>query len=198
MQRVLRFKFVIIVGVLFGLMAQANQDLATETANKTVPVRLSAGLTFNANTQFEGIVGLAELKTNEFLGLEVGFLTMSQKYKSQYERWIEEVDRIHLPLLIKVNWKNWIYLGLGSYLSFSTSSVKRIDNAPGQLTSDPKTDAHHFFEPGFESSFGLNIPIGHKWSILTELRYIRPYSTESSKFVDNLFSLLVVRYSDEE
>ncbi|MEX1099902.1 MAG: hypothetical protein WEB87_05720, partial [Bacteriovoracaceae bacterium] len=113
-------------------------------------------------------------------GTEIGFLRMNKQYSvtEQGSAVVEEVDRLHVPVLAKFWPTDYLSLGVGAYADFAISDVNR--SVEGDQSVDADTSAQTTVYGG-QASATLNLAINNKTGIFVEGRWSEPFWRENGE-----------------
>lgn len=165
---------------LFGVANENVDEVDTEDRNESVNL---------------GFGALVEANVNGFLGIETGALYVKRQYEysAAGSSLVQQVDRLHVPVLAKFWPTNFLYVGAGPYVSFKTGSVNSALNIGGVDVGSINTSADDDIELGFDLSTGVNFSVADKTGVFVELRYSSPFEKESSEDYEELTALAGVK-----
>lgn len=137
-----------------------------------------------------------ELKTNELVSFETGLVLIEQQYQTNNSNYslYQSVQRLRLPLAIKISYRDILSLGLGTYIAVPVEGLTSNKVIITSDTNNLQTPAENFLEFGFDSSLSLNLPVNAKWILYVEGRYFSPYDKNSEMAVNTFYGLVGARY----
>lgn len=102
---------------------------------------------------------LVEANVNGFLGIETGALYVNRQYEYSAggATLVQQVDRLHVPVLAKFWPTNFLYVGAGPFVSFKTGSVNSALNIGGVDVGSINTSADDDVEFGFDLTAGVKL-----------------------------------------
>ena len=142
-----------------------------------------------------GFGGFVEANINGFLGIETGAMFVKRQYETSGlgSSVVQQVNRLHVPVLVKFWPTNFLYVGAGPYASFKTGSVKTAFNVGGVDLGDVESSADDDVEIGYDLSLGVNFAVAGKTGIFVEARYSSPFESEDSERYEELTALAGVK-----
>ncbi len=116
---------------------------------------------------------LVEFGLNDNLGLETGALVINRQYErgGSNLKVIQEVKRLHVPLLVRFWPVDFISIGAGGFTSFKLGDVKNSLEIGGTEVGSLTTKADDSVEYGLEAAVALNLAVSDKTGIFVEGRY---------------------------
>lgn len=142
-----------------------------------------------------GVGGLVEANVNGILGIETGaiFIKRQYEYSAAGASLVQQVDRLHIPVVAKFWPTNYISLGVGPFISFKTGSVDNTLNIGGVDVGTIQSSADDDVEFGYDLTAGLNFAVAEKTGIFVEARYSSPFEKENSEDYEELSALAGVK-----
>jgi opacity protein-like surface antigen len=165
---------------LFGVVNETVDKVESEDRNESIDF---------------GFGALVEANVNGFLGIETGLLYVKRQYEysAAGSSLVQQVNRLHVPVLAKFWPTNFLYVGAGPYVSFKTGSVNSALNIGGVDVGSVDTSADDDVELGYDISTGVNFSVADKTGVFVELRYSSPFEKESSENYEELTALAGVK-----
>jgi opacity protein-like surface antigen len=165
---------------LFGVVNETVDKVESEDRNESIDF---------------GFGVLVEANVNGFLGIETGLLYVKRQYEysAAGSSLVQQVNRLHVPVLAKFWPTNFLYVGAGPYVSFKTGSVNSALNIGGVDVGSVDTSADDDVELGYDISTGVNFSVADKTGVFVELRYSSPFEKESSENYEELTALAGVK-----
>lgn len=144
-----------------------------------------------------GVGALVEANINGALGIETGALFIKRQY--DYEaggfRVVQEVNRIHVPVLARF-WIGDIFsVGVGPYVAFKVGNVKDSLEFGSSPIGSIETNADDDVEFGYDIAATLNFAVNDKTGIFVEGRYSKPFDEAESTDFEALTALAGVKLS---
>ncbi len=143
-----------------------------------------------------GFGALIEANMNSFVGIETGgiFVKRQYEYGISGASLVQQVDRLHIPVLAKFWPTNFISIGVGPYISLKTGSVKNTLEI-GSLSGSIDTNADDEVEFGLDGTVALNFSVADKTGIFVEGRYSKPFDEAADTEFEALTALVGVKVS---
>lgn len=165
---------------VFGIANQKVKQINTDQRDKS----------FNI-----GFGGLVEANVNGFLGVETGalFIKRQYEYSNSGASLVQQVDRLHIPVIAKFWPTNYVSLGVGPFVSFKTGSVDTNLNIGGVDLGTVQTSANDKVEFGFDLTAALNLSVAEKTGVFIEARYSSPFEQQNSEDYEELSALAGVK-----
>jgi hypothetical protein len=133
---------------------------------------------------------LVEASVNDNFGIETGLLLVNRVYdvEANNSRLVEEVNRLHVPVVARFWATDFFSIAAGPYASFRTEDEEAtISNGTGLETS-----ADDDVEFGLDAAATVNLAMNDKTGLFLEGRYSRPFdeaNNEDSDVVSGLVGL---------
>lgn len=141
-----------------------------------------------------GFGALVEANANSFLGIETGVIFVKRQY--DYEAggvsFVQEVNRLHIPVVAKFWPTNFLALGVGPYVGIKVGNVKNTLSI-GSVSGSIDTNADNDVEFGLDATATLNFSIADKTGLFVEGRYSQPFDNKSDVDYDSLTGLVGVK-----
>ncbi len=165
---------------VFGVLNENVDEVDTEDRNESIDL---------------GFGALVEANVNGYLGIESGalFVKRQYEYSAGSSSLVQQVDRIHVPVLAKFWPTNYFYVGAGPFVSFKTGSVNNTLNIGGVDVGTVESSADDDVEIGYDLTAGVNLAVLDKTGIFVELRYSSPFEKEKSENYEELTALAGVK-----
>jgi hypothetical protein len=143
-----------------------------------------------------GFGALIEANYNSFVGIETGAIFVKRQYEYGVSGFslVQQVNRLHVPVVAKFWPTNFLALGVGPYVSFKTGSVKNTLEI-GTLTGSANTNADDQVEFGLDMTATLNFSVADKTGLFIEGRYSKPFDEGKNTSYENLTALAGVKVS---
>ncbi len=142
-----------------------------------------------------GFGGFVEANVNGILGIETGLMYVKRQYEysAAGSSLVQQVNRLHVPVVVKFWPTNYISLGAGPFVSFKTGSVNTALNIGGVDVGSIDSSADDDVEFGYDLTAGLNFAVAEKTGIFIEARYSSPFEKENSEDYEELSALAGVK-----
>lgn len=163
---------------IFGAVTDSVEQVQNERDNK---LNYGGGVFVEANF-------------NSIFGIETGAIFIKRQY--DYSRGginlVQEVNRLHVPVLAKFWPTNFLSLGVGPYVGVKVGSVTNSVEIGG-VTGSTSTNADDEVEFGLDGTVALNMSIDDKTGIFIEGRYSQPFDEKSDVDYDSVTGLVGVK-----
>lgn len=138
---------------------------------------------------------LFEIGANENIGFETGIIFTERQYLVANDNYQlqQNVKRFHVPVTVKIWWRDTIAISAGPYASVAASGVDSEKWIRVADTNNLKTPADDTFEFGFESALTLNLPLSDKTGVFIEGRYYAPYGEVHFQKYNSLYGLIGIK-----
>lgn len=146
--------------------------------------------------QFYPLSVLLELGANDNISFETGLIFVERQYQVVNDNYKlqQNINRIHIPVNLKLWWRDMIAFGVGPYVAFAASGMNSYEVIRVADTDDLETPAEDFTEFGFEASLTFNVPLNDRTGIFVEARYFTPYDTIQLHKSNSIYGLAGVKY----
>lgn len=120
---------------------------------------------------------LVEANVNGILGIETGaiFIKRQYDYEAAGFRLVQQVNRIHVPILARVWIGDYFSVGAGPFASFKVGNVKDSLEFGSTTIGSVETNADDSVEFGYDIAATLNFAVSDKTGIFVEARYSSPF-----------------------
>ena len=132
------------------------------------------------NNEFNfGAGALIEAGINDHFGIETGVLFINRQYdlEAGEARVVQEVNRLHVPVLARFWATDFFSIALGPFVAFRTGNTKTSLEVGDTEIGSIKTSADDDVEYGLDAALTFNIAVNDKSGLFVEGRY--------SKLLDN-------------
>lgn len=145
---------------------------------------------------FYPMAALLEVGATDSIAFETGLIFVERQYQVANDNYLlqQNVKRLHLPVTLKLWWRDIVGFSVGPYMAFAMSSLQSYEIIRVTDSDDLETPAEDFVEFGFESSFTLNLPLAEKTGVFAEVRYFAPYDTIQLKKYNSVYGLAGFKY----
>ncbi len=194
-----------------------SEDPKTDTEGKALPQdqsqavgqghkRLSVAAVYSANItgarepeksgEIYPLAALLEIAASESIAFETGLIFVERQYQVANDNYLlqENVHRIHIPVTLKLWWRDIFAFSVGPYMAFAVSGVESYELIRIVDSDDLETPAADFVEFGFDAGVTLQLPIGEKHGAFVEARFFTPYDTIDFKKYNSVFALAGYKY----
>lgn len=142
-----------------------------------------------------GVGALVEANINGILGIETGAIFIKRQY--DYEalgfRLVQQVNRLHVPVLARVWLGDYFSIGAGPFASFKVGNVKDSLELGSTTIGSVETNADDSVEFGYDIAATLNFAISDKTGIFVEARYSSPFDTAKDTDYETLTGLAGIK-----
>lgn len=147
----------------------------------------------NRQVQFGGGL-LAEANINSHFGIETGFLVIDRQYdfERQNVRLVEHASRLHVPILARIWFTDFLSIGAGPFVAFKLGGVREATRQGG-VTEGIRTAANQNVEVGLDAAATLNLALNRKTGVFLEGRYSFLAENRSNEDNNILMALLGVK-----
>lgn len=141
-----------------------------------------------------GLGGLVEANFNGFIGFETGAIFVQRQYEYGFAgvSLVQEVGRLHVPIVAKFWPTNFLAVGVGPYASLKVGNVKNTLEI-GSLSGSVDTKADDEVELGLDATITLNFSIADKTGLFVEGRYSKPFNEGEDTELDGMTGLAGVK-----
>lgn len=146
--------------------------------------------------EFYPLSGLFEIGATENISFETGLIFVERQYQVANDNYLlqQDVNRLHIPVMVKLWWRDIIAISFGPYMAFAMSGTRSTEVIRVVDSDDLETPAEDFVEFGFDSALTLNIPLKNKTGIFVEVRYFAPYDTIQFRKYNSIYGLAGFKY----
>lgn len=162
----------------------------------TYSANISGAYDAGKSGEFYPLSGLFELGATKNIAFETGLIFVERQYQVANDNYLlqQDVNRLHIPVMVKLWWKDIIAISVGPYMAFAMSAVRSTEVIRVMDSDDLETPAEDFVEFGFDSALTIHIPIREKTGIFAEIRYFAPYDTIQLKKYNSVYGLAGFKY----
>ena len=138
-----------------------------------------------------GLAVLVEAGINDHFGIETGVLYTKVQYDAEAAgaRFVQSVNRLHVPVLARYWIVDYFSVGAGPYASFKTGSVQNTVSIGDVELGDVETSADDSVQFGLDFAATFNFAIADKTGIFLEGRYSLPFDEEPNEDVKQVYAL---------
>jgi len=138
---------------------------------------------------------LIEAAVNDHFGIETGALVMNRQYDRESEdlRVVEEVTRVHVPVVARFWLADFFSIGAGPFAAFKTGDTKRTLEIGDRRVATLKTSADDDTEFGLDGAATLNFAVADKTGIFVEGRYSMMLDEEEDEDADEVSALAGIK-----
>lgn len=138
-----------------------------------------------------GLGALIEAGINDHFGMETGVLLINRQYdvKEGNTRVVQEVKRLHIPILARFWATDFFSIAAGPFLSFRTGDAKTSLEIGGEDVGSISTSADDDVEYGLDAAVTFNIAIKDKSGIFVEGRYSAMLDNEQDEETNQVSAL---------
>lgn len=138
---------------------------------------------------------LVEIGANDNIGFETGLIFNERQYLVESDNYNlqQNVKRVHIPVTVKIWWRDTVAISAGPYVSVAASGIESQKWIRVSDTNNLKTPADDTFEFGFESALTFNFPLSDKTGLFVEGRYYAPYGEVQLKKYNSVYGLIGIK-----
>lgn len=194
------FKAVAIVsvsGLLFSTSAFAKKDgsLVLSVFGVVNQGVEEAGSGSEDKNYHFGLGALVEANIDGNIGIETGAIFVKRQY--DYEaggfRLVQQVNRLHIPVLARIWLSDYFSLAAGPFASVKVGNVKDSLEIGGSPIGSVETNADDSVEFGYDIAATLNFAISDKTGIFVEARYSSPFDSAQDTDYETITALAGVK-----
>lgn len=170
---------------IFSIAAIANNTIdKIENNEETKKYNVGAALLFEANV-------------NSYLGVETGGIFIDRQYDVEAGslRLVENVKRLHVPVLFRLWPADFISLAAGPFASFKLGNTTRTIEIGNVTAAQLETSADKDTQYGIDAAVTLNLAVYNKTGLFIEGRYSSPFEKEDNESSDEATALVGVKLS---
>ncbi|MCO5113573.1 MAG: PorT family protein [Bdellovibrionaceae bacterium] len=142
-----------------------------------------------------GVGALVEANINGVLGIETGaiFIKRQYDYEAAGFRLVQEVNRLHIPILARVWLGDYFSVGAGPFASIKVGNVKDSLEFGSTPIGSVETKADDSVEFGYDIAATFNFAVSDKTGIFIEARYSSPFDKAKNTDYETLTGLAGVK-----
>lgn len=144
-----------------------------------------------------GVGAFVETNINGNFGIETGAIFVKRQY--DYEaagfRLVQEVNRLHIPVLARFWVSDYFSVGAGPFASVKVGNVSDTLEIGSTTIGSVETNADDSVEFGFDVAATLNFAVNDKTGIFVEGRYSQPFDRAQDTDYETLTALAGVKIS---
>lgn len=144
-----------------------------------------------------GAAILFEANVNSYFGLETGGILIERQYDVELGalRLVEEVKRLHVPILIRLWPTNYLSIAAGPFASFKLGNTTRTAEIGNITAASLKTSADSSTQYGLDAAVTLNFAVYKKTGLFFEGRYSSPFEKEKHENSDEATALIGLKFT---
>ncbi|MCH2535263.1 MAG: outer membrane beta-barrel protein [Bdellovibrionales bacterium] len=144
-----------------------------------------------------GAAVLFEANVNSYFGIETGGILIDRQYdvKSGSLRLVENVKRLHIPILFRLWPADFVSIAAGPFASFKIGNTTRTVEIGNIVSANLETSADEEAQYGLDAAVTFNIAVYNKTGIFIEGRYSSPFEKEDNETSDEATALVGVKLS---
>lgn len=135
---------------------------------------------------------LVESEKLKAIRVETGLIKASRQYSipDQGNTIVEEVERLHIPLLIKY-YRKALGFGVGPYYALSVSDEERASESNFPSTENTSAEKE---ESGLMYSASYSFSAFKSGDLFFDLRWIEPFTHKNAEETNNFIGLFGIKY----
>lgn len=144
-----------------------------------------------------GAALLFEANVNSYIGIETGGIFIDRQYdvKAGNLRLVEDVKRLHVPILLRLWPADFVSIAAGPFASFKVGNTTRTIEIGNIASADLKTSADQEAQYGLDAAVTFNIAVYNKTGLFVEGRYSSPFEKEENETSDEATALIGLKLS---
>lgn len=144
-----------------------------------------------------GAALLFEANVNSYIGIETGGIFIDRQYdvKVGNLRLVEDVKRLHVPILLRLWPADFVSIAAGPFASFKVGNTTRTIEIGNIASADLKTSADQEAQYGLDAAVTFNIAVYNKTGLFVEGRYSSPFEKEENETSDEATALIGLKLS---
>ncbi len=170
---------------IISIAAVANNTIdKIENTEETKSYNVGAAILFEANV-------------NSYVGIETGGIMIDRQYdvKSGNLRLVEDVKRLHVPILFRLWPADFVSIAAGPFASFKVGNTTRTIEIGNIASANLETSADKEAQYGLDAAVTFNFAVYNKTGLFVEGRYSSPFEKEQNETSDQLTALVGVKLS---